>query len=166
MKHYRKAAYAAVVGLVALVVTACGSSGGSTAASSTTPSGTTPSGSLPLKPGENPAGQNVYNGKRGGTLTVYSQEDFQHLDPGESYFSLDYAVIQANQRPLFSYPPNSSTVLEPNLATTVPTVANGGITDGGKTVTVHIQPDVKFNPPVSRVVTSCLLYTSPSPRDS
>jgi len=154
MKHYRKAAYAAVVGLLAVVVTACGSSGGSTAASSTTPSGTTPSGSLPLKPGENPAGQNVYNGKRGGTLTVYSQEDFQHLDPGESYFSLDYAVIQANQRPLFSYPPNSSTVLEPNLATTVPTVANGGITDGGKTVTVHIQPDVKFNPPVSRVVTS------------
>ena len=36
----------------------------------------------------------------------------------------------------------------------MPTTANGGITDGGKTVTVHIQPNVKFSPPVNRVVTS------------
>jgi peptide/nickel transport system substrate-binding protein len=152
MKHYRKTAYAAVVGLIALVVTACG--GSSSTTTTTHGNSTTPSGTLPLKAGENPVGQNLYNGKRGGILTVYSQEDFQHLDPGESYFALDYAVMSATQRSLFSYPPNSSTTLEPDLATTVPTVANGGITDGGKTVTVHIQPDVKFNPPTNRVVTS------------
>ncbi len=149
MKHYRTAACAAVVGLLAVGLAACGSSSSSSSASKTTTAV-----SVPLKPGENPVGQNLYNGKRGGTLTVYSSEDFEHLDPGEAYFSLDYAVMYATQRPLFMYPPDSTTTLVPDLATAIPTVANGGITDGGKTVTVHIQPDVKFSPPVNRTVTS------------
>jgi peptide/nickel transport system substrate-binding protein len=87
-------------------------------------------------------------------LTVYSSTDFEHLDPGESYFTIDYAVMYATQRPLFTYPPNGSTDVVPDLATEVPTTANGGITDGGKTVTVHIQPGVHFSPPVNREVTS------------
>ncbi len=36
----------------------------------------------------------------------------------------------------------------------IPTTANGGITDGGKTVTIHIHPGVHFSPPVNREVTS------------
>ena len=96
---------------------------------------------IPLKAGENPAGENLYNGQKGGTLTVYSSEDFAHLDPGEAYFSLDYQVVYATQRPLFSYPPDSTTTLAPDLATAVPTTANGGITNGGKTVTVHVPAD-------------------------
>jgi peptide/nickel transport system substrate-binding protein len=138
--------------MVALVVSACGSSGSSSSSSSS--SSSTSNGGLALKAGESGIGQNLYNGKRGGTLTVYTQSDFQHLDPGESYYALDYSVIYANQRPLFSYPPNTSTTLAPNLATAIPTVANGGITAGGTVVTIHIQPNVKFNPPVNRVVTS------------
>ena len=85
---------------------------------------------------------------------MLSSEDFQHLDPGQAYFSLDYAVVYAMQRPLFIYMPNSQTELAPDLATKVPTTANGGITNGGKTVTVHIEPDVKFAPPINRAVTS------------
>jgi len=104
---------------------------------------------LPLKPGESPTGQQLSNGKKGGTLQVYNVEDFQHLDPGQAYFVIDYQAIYATQRPLYSNMPNNSTVASPDLATAQPVVS-----DGGKTLTVHIRPDVRFGPPVNRVVTS------------
>ena len=155
----------AVTGLLGVGITACGSSnssksssgGGSSSQSSSNASNS--SGgvqTIPLKPGENPIGQ-VLTGptkKRGGTLTVYSSEDFEHLDPGESYFTQDYGVDYVTQRPLFAYMPNATTVVSPDLATVIPTTANGGITDGGKTVTVHIRHGVHFSPPVNREVTS------------
>jgi peptide/nickel transport system substrate-binding protein len=153
----RKSAYGAlrvaVAGLVAAGLAACGSSSkSSTTGGTSTSSSAAPS--LSLKPGENPAGQPLTGGKKGGQLTVYTSIDFEHLDPGSTYFTLDYAVMYATQRPLFRYPPNSTSTLVPDLATAIPTTANGGITDGGKTVTVHIQPNVHFSPPVNRAVTS------------
>ena len=157
MRKYRAAIVGAIVGVLALGVTACGSSNSSKSSSGSSSGSSTSTSAVqtvPLKPGENPAGQTLYGKKKGGTLTVYSSEDFEHLDPGESYFELDYAVDYATQRPLFSYPPNSANTLVPDLATAVPTTSNGGITDGGKTITVHIEPNVKFSPPVNRVVTS------------
>jgi peptide/nickel transport system substrate-binding protein len=141
-----------VTGVLALVLAACGSSNSSTR--TTSKSGAT--SALALKAGENPVGQ-VLTGptkKRGGTLTVYTSENFEHLDPGQAYSALDYGVIYATQRPLFSYMPNATQVASPDLASEVPTVANGGITDGGKTITVHIRPGVFFSPPVNREVTS------------
>lgn len=137
----------AAAGLVSVALAACGSSSSSTSGSSGAPS-------IPLKSGENPVNQQLYGKKQGGTLTVYSSEDFEHLDPGEAYFTIDYAAMYATQRPLFVYPPNSQEALAPDLATEIPTAANGGITDGGKTVTVHIQQGVRFSPPVNREVTS------------
>jgi peptide/nickel transport system substrate-binding protein len=159
MRKHRTAIVVLIAGLLALGVAACGStsssSSGSPSGSGTgTGTGTTSTPSIPLKPGENPVGQQLYGKTKGGKLTVYSSEDFEHLDPGSAYFALDYQVIYATQRPLLSYPPNSSTELAPDLATAVPTSSNGGITDGGKTITVHIQPNVKFSPPINRVVTS------------
>jgi peptide/nickel transport system substrate-binding protein len=159
MRTYRTAIVGAVVGVLALGIAACGSSNSSNSSSAKTTSGAASTSSssgqsIPLKPGEDPTNQTLYGKKKGGTLTVYSSEDFEHLDPGESYFELDYAVMYVTQRPLFTYPPNSTDTLVPDLATAMPTAANGGITDGGKTVTVHIQPNVKFSPPVNRVVTS------------
>jgi peptide/nickel transport system substrate-binding protein len=149
--HTAAAGAAAVLAVVAVAACGSSSSGNSSNGGSNTSSS---SQTLPLKPGENPVGQSLYSGKRGGTLTVYSSEDYEHLDPGEAYFVNDYTVMYATQRPLFVYPPDSSTTLVPDLATEVPTVANGGITDGGRTVTVHIQPGVHFSPPVDREVTS------------
>jgi peptide/nickel transport system substrate-binding protein len=145
---------ALLVGIVALTVAACGSSsktsssgsGGSSAAS-------TPK--IPLKAGEDASKESLTPGAtKGGTLTVLSSEDFEHLDPGQAYFSLDYDVVYAMQRPLLTYMPNSQTQLAPDLASAVPSTTNGGITDGGKMITVHIEPGVKYAPPVNRVVTS------------
>lgn len=92
-------------------------------------------------------------GRRGGTLTVYTSSDFEHLDSGQSYHAVDYPIVYCTQRPLFTYPPDSSTQLVPDLATEI-SAGNGGITDGGRTVTVHIQRGRRFSPPVNREVTS------------
>jgi peptide/nickel transport system substrate-binding protein len=151
-KHVRVVAAGAAAMLAAAAVAACGSSGSSGTA--TGGGSSPPAASVPLKPHENPVGQTLYGKQRGGTLTVYSSEDFEHLDPGEAYFSNDYTVMYATQRPLFTYPPDNSETLAPDLATEIPTVTNGGITDGGKTVTVHIQQGVHYSPPVNREVTS------------
>jgi peptide/nickel transport system substrate-binding protein len=150
----RSLAVFAATGLLAIGVAACGSSNSSSSGGASSSSSSLPQ--IPLKAGENPVGQ-VLTGatkKKGGTLTVYSSEDFIHFDPGEAYFALDYSIVYATQRTLFQYLPNTQNVISPNLATEVPTVANGGITDGGKTVTVHIRQGVYFSPPVNREVTS------------
>ncbi len=148
------AAYA-VTGLLTVGVAACGSSGNSSSSGGAKSSGSGSSTtSIPLKPGENPVGQTLTGKKKGGTLTVYSSGDFQHLDPGAAYYSLDYTLIQATNRPLFSYPPDNANTVRPDLATELPTTSNGGITNGGKTVTVHIRPNVHYSPPVNRAVTA------------
>jgi peptide/nickel transport system substrate-binding protein len=159
MRGSRSLIAMAVTGLLAVGVAACG---GSSSSKSSSGGGSSSGGSstgvatVPLKAGENPVGQ-VLTGatkKQGGTLTVYSSEDFEHLDPGESYFTQDYGVDYVTQRPLFAYLPNTENAVSPDLATVLPTTANGGITDGGKTVTVHIRQGVHFSPPVNREVTS------------
>lgn len=109
---------------------------------------------LPLKAGENPAGQQLYGKHRGGTLTVYSSTSVGHLDSGEASRPLDYPLVQATSRALFASRPDSASAIVPDLATAVPTTANGGITDGGRTVTVHIRKGVYFSPPVNREVTA------------
>jgi peptide/nickel transport system substrate-binding protein len=130
---------AACVGLLAFTLAACGSSG----------SGSTGTSTIPLKAGESPTGQQLYGKRRGGVLTVYEEQDFEHLDPGSTYSSQDYTVMSATQRPLYSYPPNSATKLEPDVASGPPIIS-----DGGKTVTVHLKRHIYFSPPVNREVNS------------
>jgi peptide/nickel transport system substrate-binding protein len=62
---------------------------------------------------------------------------------------LDYDVIYATQRPLYSYLPNQTQTLSPDLASGPPIV-----TADGRTVTVHIKHGIRFSPPVNREVTS------------
>ncbi len=150
----RSLAALAATGLLAVSLAACGGSSGSTSSSAAGAKAGGASAQIPLKAGEDAAGQTLGQGKKGGTLTAYSSEDFQHLDSGQAYFANDYAVLYATERPLFVFPPNSPTQLEPDLATTIPTTANGGITDRGKTVTIHIHSGVHYAPPVNREVTS------------
>ena len=93
--------------------------------------------------------ENLYNGTKGGTLAVSDHSDFITLDPGQSYDALSYEVTYATQRPLFSYAPNQSQTLSPDLAS-----APAIVSADGRTVTVHIHRGVHFSPPVNREVTS------------
>ena len=77
----------------------------------------------------------------GGTITVLSAGDVDHIDPGQAYYSFTYEISYATQRPLLSYRPNSINAI-PDLASAMPRYSNGG-----KTVTVHIRPGVRFSPP-------------------
>jgi peptide/nickel transport system substrate-binding protein len=87
--------------------------------------------------------------KKGGTLKVVSAEGWEHLDPGQSYFQIDYLVVYATHRPLYTFTPDSPR--EP-----VPDLADGPakISSDGKTVTIKIKQGVKYAPPVNRAVTS------------
>jgi peptide/nickel transport system substrate-binding protein len=148
-----KAVIPIIAAVLGLGVAACGGSGSSSSSSgSSSSSSGTPS--IPLKAGENPVGQQLFGKKKGGTLTVLSSGDFEHLDPGSAYYALDYEITGATNRTLFAYMPNNASTVRPDLATAMPTTANGGITNGGRTVTVHIRPNVRFSPPVNRDVTS------------
>jgi peptide/nickel transport system substrate-binding protein len=87
--------------------------------------------------------------KKGGTLRVQSVEGFEHLDPGSSYFQVDYEAVYAVHRPLYSFKPEDPVNPAPDLATSAPRVS-----PDDKTVTVKIRAGVKFSPPVNREVTS------------
>jgi peptide/nickel transport system substrate-binding protein len=89
----------------------------------------------------------------------------EHLDTVPSYYTADYQLTHAYTRQLLSYPtlPYTSTSgsnwvkdITPaaDAATEVPTVANGGITNGGKTYTFHIRQGVDWNTTPPRPVTS------------
>jgi peptide/nickel transport system substrate-binding protein len=136
---------ACVIGLAA-----CGSSGsnssssggGSSSGSTTSSSsgGLSLSGLANTKP--------TSDQHMGGTLNVISNEGWEHLDPGASYFQIDYLVVYATQTPLYTFTPTSD---KP-----VPLLASGPpvISADGKTVTVHIKSGFKFSAPVNRAVTS------------
>lgn len=87
--------------------------------------------------------------RRGGTLVAWTLEDLHSLDPGNSYFAVDYPIIYATQRPLYSVLPGSAQRLVPDLAAGLPTIS-----DHGQTVTVQIRRGIRFSPPVDRAVTS------------
>jgi peptide/nickel transport system substrate-binding protein len=122
--------------LTAAIVGGCGSS--STTAPDTV-----------LRPALNGSGENLFDGVRGGTLTVEDSVDFQHLDPGQAYDAVSYEVVYATQRPLFSYLPDQTETASPDLASG-PAIVSAD----GKVVTVHIRRGVYFSPPVNREVTS------------
>src|SRR5581483_1670978 len=72
------------------------------------------------------------HGKRGGTITVLSVGDVDHIDPGEAYYQFTFGITYVTQRPLLAFKPNSVQPV-PDLATSMPTVSKDG-----KTVTVKI----------------------------
>src|ERR1700733_11034103 len=87
MRSTRVMLFAAVGVLTALVLAACGSS----AASSSSASNNGASSVTPA--GYKSSVDESLSGKRGGTLEVLQEADFEHLDPGISYFALDYTVV-------------------------------------------------------------------------
>src|SRR5205085_3994079 len=89
-------------------------------------------------------------GKKGGVLTMLTNGDVDDaLDPGYSYYQLDFIYNYAIERPVLSYKPDDTTKASPDLASEYPTVSKDG-----KTVTVHLKKGIRFAPPVNREVTS------------
>jgi peptide/nickel transport system substrate-binding protein len=96
--------------------------------------------------------------QRGGTLTMLGQSDIFNLDTVSAYYTVSSMLERMFTRQLFSYgdPTGSATppAVVPDAATTIPTEANGGITDGGKTLTIHIRQGVKWDTTPARQVTA------------
>jgi peptide/nickel transport system substrate-binding protein len=139
MRLTGKLASAALAGALALGLAACGSGSGVSGGS----------GITVAKGIQTPLTEAQSGGKRGGTLTVLNQTDFEQIDPGLAYYNIDYEVVYATQRPLFSYKPNTFATASPDMAS-----EPAQISDGGKTITVHIRKGVHFSPPVNREATS------------
>jgi len=135
--------------VAALAIAACGGSNADKNTGSSTPA--KKSGSSGQTSGSGQGGAaNVSQSQgqqKGGTLKVVSASAWEHLDPGESYFAIDYLVMYAVHRPLYSFDPSSK--LMPDLAAGEPDISSDG-----KTVTVKIKPNVMFSPPLSRAVTT------------
>ena len=144
MRWKRSVAGLLLAAAAALLVAACGSGSSN---SSSSGGGTSANSALSTGGYKSPLTESL-SGKKGGTLNVLQEIDFEHLDPGIAYFSVDYAVVFATQRPLYSQKPNS-TEATPDMAASAPVISNGG-----KTVTVKLREGVKFSPPVNREVTS------------
>ena len=124
----------ATVFLFVLELAACGS--GSPSSGSAGPSGTP---------------------KQGGTLTLSYLTEPSSLDPAVGYNMLDWQIEHAVFGTYFRYaakPGAAGTVLEPDLATEVPSAANGDVSADGKTITIHLRKGVRFQPPVDRQVTA------------
>src|SRR4051812_49616502 len=133
---------ALALSVTALVIAACGSSSSdkkSSSSSSSSASAPKVSGLANVKSSQ---GQ-----QKGGTLNVVSAEGWSHLDPGQSYFQIDYLVVYATQRPLYSFTPDSKLV--PDVAAAPPQISQDG-----KTVTVKIKPNIKYGGALNRAVTS------------
>jgi peptide/nickel transport system substrate-binding protein len=145
MRSIGRCALLVLVAGCAVMLAACGSSSKAPATGSTSSAG---AGSIETAGFKSPATESLTGGKRGGTLHVLQEADFENLDPGISYYAVDYEVVYATQRPLFSALPNS---LEagPDLAAR-PAV----ISPNGKLVTIEIKHGIHFSPPVNREVTS------------
>jgi ABC-type transport system substrate-binding protein len=95
---------------------------------------------------------------RGGTLTLVGESDVDHLDTSSAYSGVTYTIERAFTRQLVTYPATGRssmpTQLVPDIATQVPSVANGGITDGGLTYTYHIKPGVDWDTDPARQVSA------------
>jgi peptide/nickel transport system substrate-binding protein len=96
--------------------------------------------------------------RKGGTLNLVGQGDVDHLDTSSIYSGVTYTIERAFTRQLVTYPATGTKSmpenLVPDLATSVPTVANGGVTAGGKTYTFHLKPGVMWNTSPARPVTA------------
>ncbi len=79
------------------------------------------------------------------SLVVIHKGEMESLDPVYSYDGVTHGMLINVYDTLLKFKGSSLTELAPSLATQVPTVENGLITNGGKTYTFPIRKGVKFH---------------------
>lgn len=125
---------AAAIGVLAVGLAACG--GGSNG------SGSDDSGT-PVK---------------GGILKIVGAGDVDHLDTASGYTTVADSLERVWARRLFSYKASNNQAegsqVVPDIATEMPTMANGGISADGKTYTIKMRPGVQWNTQPPRDVTA------------
>lgn len=142
MRLLRTMLLALIAGVLTVALAACGSSSSSNGTTATSGS------SLPAG-AKDPKNESLTGGKQGGVLTDVQSEDFEHLDPGQAYFQLDYQITNSTQRSLYAYKPNTFSQTTPDLAEGEPKIS-----EGNKLITIDIRKGVHFSPPVNREVTA------------
>jgi peptide/nickel transport system substrate-binding protein len=101
----------------------------------------------------------------GGTVNVIANSGPDHFDTVPAYYTADYMFERVYARQLVSYPTvpytgtsgagwTTSTTPVADVATELPTTANGGITGGGTVYTFHIKPGVDWDTTPARQVTA------------
>ncbi|BBH16323.1 hypothetical protein Back2_06100 [Nocardioides baekrokdamisoli] len=90
------------------------------------------------------------------TLHMLGVGDVDYMDPSVTYYSTGYEAMRFYSRQLFTYPAiqGQTTKAAADLATEIPTQANGGISADGKTITIHLRPGVMWNTSPARAVTA------------
>jgi len=95
---------------------------------------------------------------RGGTLKIIGNADVDHLSTSSAYYTPTNSLLRGMARQLVTYPPDTNfdrqARLVPDLATVVPTLANGGISPDGRTYTFHLRSAAKWNTTPPRQVTA------------
>jgi peptide/nickel transport system substrate-binding protein len=120
---------------------------------------------VPLARAWRDGGQRPAGPSSGGVLRIVAAAGPDHLDTVPSYYTADYILERAYARQLVTYRtvPDPSVASAgwkrditpvPDLATELPTVRNGGITDGGLTYTFHIRPGADWDTTPARQVTA------------
>jgi peptide/nickel transport system substrate-binding protein len=142
-RRSQRIAVMAVASLAAAGLAACSSSSNSSGNS----------GSSSLKP------------VKGGVLRLVAASGPDHIDTVPAYYTADYILERAYTRQLLTYPTyydpsltskgwKQDTTPVPDIATEIPTTANGGISANGLTYTFHIKPGVDWNTTPARQVTA------------
>ncbi len=131
-----------------------GSSSGPTSSASSTSSAQSSSLTPEQLANVNASGSPV----TGGTLKIVGNADVDHLDTAAGYYTTTYTLERAFTRQLFANPastdPAKAISVVPDVATELPTTANGGLSADGKTYTIHLRPDVMWNTSPARPVTA------------
>ena len=95
--------------------------------------------------------------RSGGTLTVTFEGPPASLDPAVAWDAESWSIERLTYQTLVTFagkPGEAGTKLVSALASPVPSVANGGIRDGGRVYTFHLRSGVTFAPPVGTAVTA------------
>ncbi|MGX0966068.1 peptide/nickel transport system substrate-binding protein [Bradyrhizobium japonicum] len=97
----------------------------------------------------------------GGTLRFLGPGGVDHLDTASAYYATSGQILRALTRQLFSYrashdlsDPQKSFAPAPDIATEIPTQANGGISANRMTYTIHLRKGVRWDTTPPRDVTA------------